>query len=85
MDFIEGQRSNFRNLQHIGPRTGLHEEPSEDQLHVGYINAQRIKKLLLSENFIYAFTNKTFTYRIFKSEGLIKIYSNSFLYYSKKK
>ena len=47
MDFIQGQRSNFRNLQHIGPRTGLHEEPSQDQLHVGYTNAQRIKKLLL--------------------------------------
>ncbi len=72
MDFIQGQRSNFRNLQHIGPRTGLHEEPSEDQLHVGYDNAQRIKKLLLSKKFIETFTNKTFSYRIFKSEGLIQ-------------
>lgn len=69
---IKGQRSNFKNLTHIGPYHSIHDEPSQNDLQQGFINAIKIKNILLSTDYIHFFTSNIFNYRINKSEGLIQ-------------
>ena len=71
MNFIEGKRSNFNNLDFIGPYHSIHEEPGQEDILLGKANAKRIKELILSDDYIHAFTSQVFSYRINKSESLI--------------
>ena len=82
---IKGQRSNFKNLTHIGPYHSIHDEPSQNDLQQGFINATKIKNILLSTDYIHFFTSNIFNYRINKSEGLIQNLYDFFAILLKKK
>jgi len=71
MNFIEGQRSNFSNLDFIGPYHSIHEEPGQDEILLGRQNAELIKQMFLSDEYVHSFTKQVFSYRINKSESLI--------------
>ena len=50
--FIKGQRSNFSEIEHIGPYHSIHEEPSLEELRIGELESKKIKNIiLLNEKF----------------------------------
>jgi len=82
--FIQGQRSNFNEIQHIGPYHSIHEEPSTDELRLGDIESKKIKDIILSEHFISKFVSTVFSYRINKSESVIQNFYEFFTIILKK-
>ena len=72
MALLQGQRSNFNNIKFIGPYVSIHQEPSENELLEGKLQAMKIRDIFLDKNYVHNFTKKIFCYRIEKSDSLIQ-------------
>ena len=83
--FIKGQRSNFDELQHIGPYHSIHDEPSPEELSLGNEQSIKINNIFLSDDFVHHFVSNIFSYRINKSESVIQNFYEFFTILLKKK
>lgn len=83
--FIKGQRSNFNEIEHIGPYHSIHEEPSPEELRNGELESKKIKDIILSNAFISKFVSTVFSYRINKSESIIQNFYEFFTIILRKK